>query len=235
MLGENLRCSEICNQVCRRFGTEDCCQYCPERVKKLCHKFQLCKRKECLCSDTDTLLMAAFADGDEIAFSDLYHRNLEWARKLAFKFLGNWQDACDLAQEAFLKIIANRDCWKPEAKFKTWFHRIVVNLSLKWRKLSAEVPLLNEFGETNDLTDDVKMLPSVESPEANLLAAEQEELLKIALDRLPERQRRALILWSQGASYRQIAQHLGCSISAVETLLHRAKKNLRKILDAAND
>ncbi|MCS7186338.1 MAG: RNA polymerase sigma factor [Armatimonadetes bacterium] len=235
MLGEDLRCSEICNQVCHRFGTEDCCQYCPERVRELCRKFQLCKGGECLCSDTDTLLMAAFADGDEIAFCDLYRRNLEWARKLAFKFLGNWQDACDLAQEAFLRVIANRDRWKPEAKFKTWFHRIVVNLSLKRRNFPVEVESLDEFDETKGSAGEIRLTPVVESPETNLLAAEQMRLLQLAIESLPKRQRQALVLWSQGASYQQIAQHLGCSLSAVETLLHRAKRNLRKILDAAND
>ncbi len=72
------------------------------------------------------------------------------------------------------------------------------------------------------------MLVMAEDPEKVLLAAEEAGQLHWALEQLPKRQQQALWLWAQGASYQQIAQHLGCSLSAVETLLHRAKRNLRK-------
>lgn len=228
MVSQNLHCISNCERFCCKFGTEDCCQFCSERVRELCHRFQLCKHGKCFCSDTDTLLMAAFVDGDELAFDDLYRRNFDWARKLAFKLLGNWQDACDVAQEAFMKVIASRKRWKPEAKFQTWFHRIVINTSLKRRNARMKFQSLSELDLGDDLTEEVEVLPSVESPEAILLEAERMEQLQSAIERLPERQRRALYLWAQGSSYRQIADRLGCSLSAVETLLHRAKQNLRK-------
>lgn len=229
---EHFGCMVCCHQLCCRFEGKDCCRFCPERVRELCQRFQLCRRGECLCSDTDTLLMAAFADGDDSAFDVLYRRNCDWAINLAFKFLGNRDDAWDVAQEAFLKVIANRNRWKPAAKFQTWFRRIVTNLSLKRGRSQNQVSPFSEFeDEESELLGGEKGAV-VESPEATLLAVEQEEQLQRALERLPERQREALLLWSQGASYRQIAQHLGCSLSAVETLIHRAKRKLHKLFDA---
>lgn len=229
MVVENLRCSDRCALFCHKFGAETCCQYCPERVRELCRRFQLCRQGECLCCDMDTLLMAAFADGDELAFDALYRRNMEWARKLAFRLLGNWHDACDVVQDAFLRIFSNRNRWRPKAKFQTWFHRIVVNLSLKRRSVPMSVSTLSELTESEEAsTDEGATLLVVESPEATLISAEQMEQLQFAIEKLPERQRQALSLWAQGFSYCQIAQHLNCSISAVETLLHRAKRNLRK-------
>lgn len=228
MVSQNLHCISSCDRFCCKFGTEDCCQFCPERVRELCQRFQLCKHGECLCSDTDTLLMAAFADGDESAFDDLYRRNWDWARNLAFNLLGNWEDACDVAQEAFMKVIAARKRWKPAAKFQTWFHRIVVNTSLKRRNARIQVSSLSELDLVEDLTEEIETLLVVESPEVILREAEQMEHLRSAVEQLPERHKKVLCLWAQGASYRQIADHLGCSPSAVETLLHRAKRNLRK-------
>ncbi len=231
MVSQNLSCIPNCDRFCCKLGKEDCCRLCPERVRELCQRFQLCKHGECLCSDTDTLLMAAFADGDELAFDDLYRRNFNWARNLAFNLLGNWQDACDVAQEAFMKVIATRKRWKPAAKFQTWFHRIVVNTSLKRRNARTQASSLSKLNLGEDLTEETEeteTLLVVESPEAILLEAEQMEQLQSAIEGLPERHRQVLCLWAQGASYRQIADHLGCSLSAVETLLHRAKRNLRK-------
>ncbi len=226
---DELRWVANCDHLCQCCGGEECCRHCPERIRELCHRFRLCRRGMCLCSDMDTVLMAAFADGDDRAFDALYQRNLDGARKLALRFVGNWQDACDIAQDAFLRVIAHRHRWRPTAKFQAWFYRIVVNLSLKRCNRSTFVTSLSDGAEAEEgAAEEPAVLVMAEDPEKVLLAAEEAGQLHWALEQLPKRQQQALWLWAQGASYQQIAQHLGCSLSAVETLLHRAKRNLRK-------
>lgn len=227
-----LQCSDRCAQRCQQFGPEACCQGCPPRVRELCRRFQLCRQGECWCSDPDTLLMAAFADGEEDAFHWLYLRNKAWAERLAFRFTCHWQDAQEVVQEAFLRVIAFRHQWKALARFQTWFHRIVVNLCKKQQRQRQDIVSIEPFVVPEEET--VEGLPErlifTETPETVLLAQEAAKCLQDALDRLPPRQRQVLDLWEQGCSYRQIAKAMGLSLSAVTALLHRARATLRKLL-----
>jgi len=222
-----LQCSESCRKRCHQFGAENCCQGCPQRVADLCKRFRLCKHGECLCSDPDTLLMAAFADGDNFAFDALYRRNYDWVQRLAYQILRNQQDAQDIAQDAFLRVIASRNNWQATARFKTWMHRIVVNLCLKRQKSLRR----QEAISLEELLEDFDELPlGLLSPEGDL-ARETAEVLQDAFSHLPERQRQVVELRLQGYSIPQIARLLGCSRGAVDALLHRARKSLRKRLD----
>ena len=213
----SLRCDVGCPERCRRFGAEKCCECCPERVAELCRRFRLCRQGKCLCSDLDTLLMAAFADGDGAAFDALYHRNADWVRRLAAQIVGDWQEAQDIAQDAFLRVITARARWQATARFRTWMHRIVVNLSRKQRsrlKAVESLEALMEEGEEN--------LPITgKSPE-------EVAHLEDAIQQLPSRQREAINWWLQGISIVEIAQRLGCSRQAVDALLHRARETLRR-------
>jgi len=222
-----LQCSESCRKRCHQFGTENCCQGCPQRVADLCKRFRLCKHGECLCSDPDTLLMAAFADGDNFAFDALYRRNYDWVQRLAYQILRNQQDAQDIAQDAFLRVIASRNNWQATARFRSWMHRIVVNLCIKRQKSlrRQEAISLEELLEDSD-----ELLLGMLSPKEHL-TQETVEILQDALPHLPERQRQVLELILQGYSIPQIARLLGCSRGAVDALLHRARKSLWKRLD----
>jgi len=221
-----LQCSESCRKRCHQFGTETCCQGCPQRVADLCKRFRLCRHGECLCSDPDTLLMAAFADGDNSAFDALYRRNYDWVQKLAYQILRNRQDAQDVAQDAFLRVIASRKNWRATARFRSWMHRIVVNLCLKRQKRL----LRQETISLEELSEDLDELPPELLSTGEDLAKEAAEVLQDALSHLPQRQRQVLELRLQGYSISQIARLLGCSRGAVDALLHRARKSLRKRL-----
>ncbi len=226
------QCSVRCAQQCQQFGHEACYRSCPPRVRELCQRFQLCRRGECWCTDPDTLLMAAFADGEEDAFHRLYLRNKAWAERLAFQFTHHWQDAQEVVQEAFLRVIAFKHRWKAVARFRTWFHRIVVNLCKKHQRRRQGIDSIEPFVVLEDETAEglPERLISTETPEMVLLTEELTKCLEEALDRLPPRQRQVLALWVQGRSYQQIAEATGLSLSAITALLHRARATLRKFL-----
>ena len=103
----------------------------------------------------------------------------------------------------------------------------MVNLSLKRKGKREEERVSLEELETGEGKAEGLDMPIISDPETEALASERETLLQAAIQSLPPRQRQALLLWMEGNSYRQIADAVGCSLSAVETLLYRARKNLR--------
>jgi len=176
--------------------------------------------------DSDEALMERIARGDEPAFRALARRHLPAMVGLARRILGNAADAEDVAQEAMLRVWTHAPRWQPLAAFRTWLTRVVVNLCLD-RKRRATWVELEAAGEIVD-----PALGAGEKSEAD----ERERQLAAAIDKLPARQRSAIVLtYSEGMSNAQVAEILDTSVSAVETLLVRGKQNLRRALDGMID
>ncbi len=170
--------------------------------------------------------MARVAGGDERAFQLLSRRHLPAMLGLARRILGNAAEAEDVAQEAFMRVWTHAPRWQPLAQFRTWLTRVVINLCLD-RKRRAPWVELETAGEIVDPT-----------PGAGEKAEddERERMLAAAIEKLPTRQRSAIVLtYGDGRSNAQVAEILDTSVSAVETLLVRAKQNLRRALQNVID
>jgi len=171
--------------------------------------------------DSDEVLMALVANGDQRAYRELASRHLPAMLGLARRILGNSADAEDVVQEAVLRVWTHAPRWQPLAAFRTWLTRVVVNLCLD-RKRQASWVALEAAGEIIDPTPG-----AAEQAEAD----ERERLLAGAIEELPARQRAAIVLtYSEGLSNVQVAEILDTTVSAVETLLIRGKQNLRRAL-----
>jgi RNA polymerase sigma-70 factor (ECF subfamily) len=178
-------------------------------------------------------LMDRVAKGDDDAFEILVNRHQTSVLNLIYRFIGDRTQARDLAQEVFLRVWQAAKSYEPKAKFTTWIYQITTNLCLnelksvrrkRWfRFLQSD----EESGKTieENLCDD---LPSAED---RLLTRERNRQLSEALQGLPDNQRMALVLKRyDDLSYQEIAKILNCSVSAVESLLVRAKRNLQEKL-----
>jgi RNA polymerase sigma-70 factor (ECF subfamily) len=173
-------------------------------------------------SDHD--LMARTAQGDAGAFRVLAERHAGGALRLARRILGNDALAEDIVQDAMLRVWTNAPRWRPEAAFRTWLYRIVVNLCLTAKRRRPDVPLA--AGE--------HVADPAAAADAQLETRERDQLLAIAVEALPERQRAAIVLsYQEGLSNADVAAVLDTSVSSVETLLVRAKRTLRAALDSA--
>lgn len=171
--------------------------------------------------DSDEALMALVAKGDQRAYRTLAGRHLPAMLGLARRILGNAADAEEVVQEAMLRVWTHAPRWQPLAAFRTWLTRVVVNLCLD-RKRKAPWVALEAAGEIADPTPD-----AADQSEAD----ERERLVAGAIDELPDRQRTAIVLtYKQGLSNAEVAEILGTTVSAVETLLMRGKQNLRRAL-----
>ena len=184
---------------------------------------------------SDEELMSRIARSDEKAFTILVQRHQRRILNLIYRSIGDRIHAEDVAQEVFLRVWRAAEDYEPKSKFTTWVYRIAVNLCLDTlksahHKQSFMHPCVN--GDHPDENDELLFRPdSAPSPEELLLAAEESRRIFAALLSLPTNQRVAGVLKKfDGLSYDEISRILGCSTSAVESLLVRAKKNLREKL-----
>lgn len=169
----------------------------------------------------DHELMARVARGDQTAFRLLSQRHAGPALGLARTIVGNDAIAEELVQEAFLRVWVNAPRWRPDAAFRTWLYRIVINLCLNEKRRAAPLPLA-AAGDPPD---------PAPGPETELAARERDRLVAAAVAALPARQRAAIVLtYTQGLSNAEAADMLDTSVSGIETLLVRAKRALRAAL-----
>jgi RNA polymerase sigma-70 factor (ECF subfamily) len=178
-------------------------------------------------------LMARIAEGDEYAFEILVNRHQTSVLNFIYRFIGDRTQAKDLAQEVFLRVWQAAKTYKPEAKFTTWLYRITTNLCLNELKSSRRRKLFQflKLGEDQENTIEEVLVDASPSPEDLLLSREQSRRISDVLQSLPDNQRLALILKRyDNLSYQEIAKVIGCSVSAVESLLVRAKRTLREKL-----
>ncbi|MHB9096404.1 MAG: RNA polymerase sigma factor [Syntrophales bacterium] len=184
---------------------------------------------------SDEELMARIARSDAWAFGILVRRHQRRVLNLIYCSIGDRTQAEDVAQEVFLRVWRSAGEYAPKAKFTTWVYRIAVNLCLDTLKSAhRKRPFVNLYagGENPDENDMVlNGCDGAPSPEELLIAAEESGGIFAALQDLPANQRLAIVLAKfDGLSYDEISRILGCSAPAVESLLVRAKKTLRKIL-----
>lgn len=150
-----------------------------------------------------------------------------------YRFVFNREDAEDIAQEVFMEIYRSIERFREEAKLSTWIYRIAVTKSLdhlRKMKRKKRFGALKRIIGVDDPAESIAA-PERDNPADALADKERIAALQEALDALPDSQKAAFLLSKQdGCGNQEIADILNTSVSAVESLLHRAKKNLQASL-----
>jgi RNA polymerase sigma-70 factor (ECF subfamily) len=171
---------------------------------------------------SDDALMAQAAADDQAAFRALMARHFRRVYAVAFRMVPNPADAEDLAQDVFFTVWLKRTDWQPgEAAFSTWLYRVTINRCIDFKRKRKAV----ECDEVPEMADD--------RPDAAALLQQHQasQILRSATLKLSDEQQAALALfYHQGLSNAETAEILGTSVSAVESLLKRARNRLRIIL-----
>ena len=172
--------------------------------------------------DEDSELLDKLATGDEAAFRMLVERHIDRAYAIALRIVGNAADAEDVVQDTMLKIWSHRGRWQHgRAKFSTWLYRVISNRCIDLRRKPR-----NENVETVPEVADGQP-GAVEIIERN----ELNDMLELAMQRLPEQQRIAVIFsYHENMSNGEIAQVMDTTVAAVESLLKRGRQQLRQLL-----
>ena len=177
--------------------------------------------------------MARSGRGDSRAFEILVRRHQRSVLNFIYRFIGDRIEAEDLAQKVFLSAWQSAAAYKPTAKFTTWIYRIAANLCInkqkydRIRRLFMVSPSRKEEEAFGDefYTDHAGKSPS---PEDLLLVAERRRQILNAIRQLPANQRMSLVLKRyDDLSYKEISKIMDLSVSAVDSLVVRAKRNLR--------
>ncbi len=169
----------------------------------------------------DEFLLQAAGRGDLAAFSRIVERHQTWAWRVAYRFTGSADDASDIVQEAFLRLLDAAGHYRPTAKFRTYFYQIISRLCLD--QVKRKQPLFLET--VPDAPDS--------SPDITDTMARQEDALAVraALAALAPNQRLAIVLrYYEYLGYQEIASALSITTKAVERLLARGRERLRDVL-----
>lgn len=176
---------------------------------------------------TDGELAALTRQGDHEAFAEIVGRHTQRFFALAYRTLQNKSDAEDVVQACFVKFWQRPHLWRDDkSQFSTWFYRVVINACRDIQRKKSNV--------NNVSVDEVEsFLPTTISTEELAINAQSQNFrqrwVEMAMSELIESQRDAinLVVYCE-LSQRQAAEVLGLSVKALESLLIRAKRNLKK-------
>jgi RNA polymerase sigma-70 factor, ECF subfamily len=178
--------------------------------------------------ERDAELMLRVREGDDTSFALLLERHRSPVVHFLYRMVQNQSVSEELAQEVFLRVYRSRATYEPTAKFTTWLFRIATHLALNWIRDGKKEK--NQESLNEELLDGIERQVADQQPtvEQEMLYAVKLREVRQAIDLLPAKQRAAVMMHKyEELEYAQIARALGCSESAVKSLLFRAYETLR--------
>jgi RNA polymerase sigma-70 factor, ECF subfamily len=180
---------------------------------------------------TDTKIINIILQGGRNEFRTLVERYQLMVFRTCMGFLHDKDDADDLTQEVFIQVYQSLNKFRGDSAFSTWVYRIAVNASLNRVRKNSRTPIINRLdslfvtGKEKEIS-----LPAndTEDPESILIRLEKSKWIQAVLDSLPENQRTAIVLSKyDDLSQKEIAEIMKLTEGAVESLIQRAKANLK--------
>lgn len=168
-------------------------------------------------------------NGNTEAFDILIKRYRRMILSIAYAASKNEYDACDMAQEVFLKLYKNIGRFEGKSKFSTWAYRVAKNTCIdEIRRIKR---INKRYFENENKLSRLEEKNPLKLPEEGLIKNELDACISLALKKLPRAYGEALRLrYINGLSYNQLADEMGCSVGTVKSRLYRAKLGMRKLL-----
>jgi len=177
-------------------------------------------------------LIEQLKQGDETAFKTIVETFQNMVYNTALSIVQNAEDAEDIAQEVFVQVYQSVQSFKGESRFSTWLYRITLSKSFdheRRKKRKKRFAFIRSLTETKN--EGPVHVADFHHPGVVLDRKENAAIIFKAIRELPTNQRIAFTLHKvEGLSYKEISEVMETSISSVESLIHRARNNLKKIL-----
>jgi RNA polymerase sigma-70 factor (ECF subfamily) len=184
-------------------------------------------------TDDQTLITECLA-GRKAAFGELVSRHQDRLFNTLLRFLGNAEDARDVLQEALLNAYLALEKFKGDSQLYTWLYRIAMNTAMTHKR--KERVALSKRVSRADAAEEPADQSAYNRPESNMLRTEEGERLQNALGKLSPEHRLVLILKDMdGQKYEAMAEALDVPIGTVRSRLHRARLELRELLEGDED
>jgi RNA polymerase sigma-70 factor (ECF subfamily) len=173
-------------------------------------------------SDDESKLVEQSLSGDPEAYAALVNQHQTMIRAVTFRMTGSLDDAEELAQDAFLRAYRQLGSFGGGSKFSTWLCKIAINLSLDWHRRESRRDDIHSKWATEALTENA---PDGEFPD------ELSQRVQAALNRLPVKQRAAIVLTIyENQSHAEAAKTLGCTEATVSWRVFAARQKLKRLL-----
>lgn len=180
---------------------------------------------------TDQELIAGIIARDKHAVQFLVSTYHQQVIKTAHHFVGNMDDAEDLAQDVCIEILESIRHFKGSSALSTWIYRVTVNKSLNFIRKNKRKQLIGQVESLFKRSNEEHKVAEPIHRDTTFEDKERRQLLERSINNLPENQRIAFVLSKyEDLPYKQIAEIMNVSIASVESLLQRAKQNLQKKL-----
>lgn len=180
---------------------------------------------------SDAELLKAIARKDTAAFKVFMSRYQDRVYRTVYRFIGDSESSRDLVQDIFIKVYRASASYAPDAGLFTWLYRITANHCINFLQKQKRDPLYKAEEQPVQTLSSAHNSGQSASPENNLVRQERTVMVRRAIDSLPQRQKMAItLLRFEGLSYHEISEILGCSVSAVESLIFRGMEALKKLL-----
>jgi RNA polymerase sigma-70 factor (ECF subfamily) len=183
---------------------------------------------------SDHQLIEATKKGDEQAFAEIVNRYRSPITNYLYRFLNDYEEAVDLAQETFVRVYFAIERYHTEYAFSTYIYRIATNLAiseLRKRKRRRLISLTGLFQSDEDETKEFQPPDLKPLPDADLLDGEQSRTIAKAIETLPEKYRAPIVLRDvEGKTYEEIAQILELGLGTTKSRISRARGLLKEKL-----
>ncbi|MFH1421597.1 MAG: sigma-70 family RNA polymerase sigma factor [Planctomycetota bacterium] len=181
---------------------------------------------------SDESLLAEFLQGKKAPFTILVKRYEIPLLNFIFKFIRDRDEAEDIFQETFLRVVKRASCFNPAMTFKTWLYTIALNLMRTRAKRRSAAPLLAGDYQNQDISILETMPSSSTTPEDNLADKEIAKKITDAVNSLSQKHREVFILYQyQNFSYEEIAHVLNRPLGTIKSQMHYAVAYLKKELE----
>jgi len=182
----------------------------------------------------EDILIKRLKKGDQRAFEQVVNLNKDKLLRLAMGFVHDLHQAEDIVQEVFIKLWQNIEHWQEgKAKLSTWLYKVTVNQAinqLRNKKKTSNLIDIGEFVREDEQGNiEVQLLDNSADSQKIIENKELAKILRLAINSLPRKQRIAFVLSKyQNMSSREIAEVMDITVSNVDVIIYRAKKNLQK-------
>ncbi|MFZ5641905.1 MAG: RNA polymerase sigma factor [Bacillota bacterium] len=187
---------------------------------------------------SDEVLVEMCKQGDLAAFEQLVEKHQSRVYTIAYRYMGNYADASDLAQEAFIKIYRSLGSYRGEASFQSWMYRLVTNACMDElrRRGRAKTVSIEELMENKKGLTMSRVTTKSRLPEDAVIRRELQREVQNVLNTLSDEHRAIVVMRDiQGYSYEEIAELLQCSLGTVKSRLNRARHVLKEKLLARRE
>jgi len=176
----------------------------------------------------DAELVERLKKGDGRALDELFRRHRDAAYGIAYRLVGNREDALDVVQEAFIHVMRGVETFRGQSSFRTWLYRIVTHAALDYRRYRS---LRAAESLDSDIAPEQAGAASQRTPQEEAADRDLSFAIDRALANVSEKNRAALVLFAiEGQTYQEVAEVLGISVGTVMSRIFNARQRLRELM-----